>query len=85
MDNSKLAIINANLPAIIQYISTLDIRMADILANYQQPIVDLLTSNFSEDVNIFTDFMKTIISNQYLFPEYVTGLRLQLNIRGEYK
>lgn len=87
MDNSKLAVINANLPTVIQYISTLDIRMADILANcYQQPIVDLLNSNFSEDFNIFTDFMKTIISNQYLFPEYVTELRLRIqNIRGEYK
>lgn len=87
MDNSKLAVINANLPTVVQYISTLDITMADILSNqYQLPIVELITSNFSEEVSIFSDFMKTIISNPQLFPEYITELRLRIqNIRGDYK
>lgn len=83
MDNTKLAIINANLPQVLQYISTLDITMVDLLNQcYQPPIVELILSNISENINIYNDFMNVILSNENLLPEYITEIRLRIQSVG---
>lgn len=79
MDNTKLAVINANLKQVLQYISTLDINIIDLLEScYQPPMVSLISSNFNENINIYNDFMKTILSNDIFLPEYITEIRLRI-------
>lgn len=83
MENTKLAVINANLPQVLQYVATLDINMIDLLQScYQQPMVDLIVNNFGENINIYNDFMKVILSNENFLPEYITEIRLRIQGLG---
>ena len=83
MENTKLAVINANLPQVLQYVATLEINMIDLLQScYQQPMVDLIASNFGENVNIYNDFMNVILSNENFLPEYITEIRLRIQGLG---
>lgn len=83
MENTKLAVINANLPQVLQYIATLDIDMLTLLQScYHQPMVDLLVNNIGENVNIYNTFMKEILSNEYFLPEYITEIRLRIQSVG---
>lgn len=83
MENTKLAVINANLPQVLQYVATLDINMTDLLQScYQQPMVDLIVNNFGENINIYNDFMKVILSNENFLPEYITEIRLRIQGLG---
>lgn len=74
----KLAIINSNLPKVLNYIASIDINMNTLLESaYQPQIAYLISSNFEEVNNIYSDFMNTIINNDILFPDYITDLKIK--------
>lgn len=76
----KYAIISANIPLIINYISTLDIRLYNIFQSiYIEPkLVQFLDNAFADKGNFFKDHYCAAINNIEIQPVIITNIRLLL-------
>jgi len=78
--DTDYAIISANIPKIINYIQTLDIRLINIFQSvYVDPaLVQFLDNAFADKGNFFKDYYCTAINNVEIAPIIITNIRLSL-------
>lgn len=76
----KYAIISANIPKVINYIQTLDIRLVNIFQSvYLDPtLVQFLDNAFADKGNFFRDQYCSAINNIEISPIIITNIRLAL-------
>ena len=78
--DSKFALISANIPSIINYISSLDISLLNIFQSTYKDItlVQFLDNAFADKGNFFRDFYCSILSKPEELPIVITNIRLAL-------
>lgn len=78
--DNKFAIISANMPAIINYISTLDITLLNIFQSTYKDIklVQFLDNAFADKGNFFKDYYCSILNKPEELPIIITNIRLAL-------
>lgn len=78
--DNKFAIISANMPAIINYISTLDVSLLNIFQSTYKDIklVQFLDNAFADKGNFFKDYYCSILNKPEELPIIITNIRLAL-------
>lgn len=78
--DNKFAIISANMPAIINYVSTLDITLLNIFQSTYKDIklVQFLDNAFADKGNFFKDYYCSILNKPEELPIIITNIRLAL-------
>lgn len=78
--DNKFAIISANMPAIINYISTLDVTLLNIFQSTYKDIklVQFLDNAFADKGNFFKDYYCSILNKPEELPIIITNIRLAL-------
>lgn len=78
--DNKFAIISANMPAVINYISTLDITLLNIFQSTYKDIklVQFLDNAFADKGNFFKDYYCSILNKPEELPIIITNIRLAL-------
>ena len=78
--DNKFAIISANMPAVINYISTLDITLLNIFQSTYKDIklVQFLDNAFADKGNFFKDYYCSILTKPEELPIIITNIRLAL-------
>lgn len=78
--DNKFAIISANMPAVINYISTLDITLLNIFQSTYKDIklVQFLDNAFADKGNFFKDHYCSILTKPEELPIIITNIRLAL-------
>ena len=80
-EDNKYALISANISTVINYISTLDIRLINIFqSTYPDPtVVAFLDNAFADRGNFFRDYYCALFAKDELKPKLITDIRLLLN------
>ena len=78
--DNKFAIISANMPAVINYISTLDITLLNIFQSTYKDIklVQFLDNAFADKGNFFKNYYCSILNKPEELPIIITNIRLAL-------
>ena len=78
--DNKFAIISANMSAVINYISTLDIALINIFQSTYKDLklVQFLDNAFADKGNFFKDFYCSILNKPEELPIIITNIRLAL-------
>lgn len=78
--NNKYALISANIERVINYISTFNITLLNILQSVyvNRHIVEFMDNTFADNGNFFIDYYYSMIRDVTLSPRIITDIRLNL-------
>ena len=79
-DDSKYALISANITNVINFISNMDITLANIFQStyVDQSLVAFLINAFADRGNFFKDFYCSVLNKPEELPIVITSIKLQL-------